>query len=184
MKIIFLTSLALLCVLSPAYGQLLSDATGLVNRLDIQTGGYSFEVKIVSNFDVIDYEFDGDEKKLTLHMKSGLENNLGEVLLPQNLIGGNMTFYLNNQEYFPNVNTNEKISFLTLNFTGSGENKLEILGTTYLSGLDEITETELPSSNSAPSVTYDYELIYVIIMVLLIIGGIIGVVVFTVKRRK
>lgn len=184
MKIIFLTSIALLFVLTPAYGQLLSDATGLVNRLDVQTGGYSFEVEIVSNFDIPDFEFDEDEKKLTLHINSGLENNLGEVIIPQNLIGGNMTFYLNDQEYFPNVNTNEKISFLTLNFTGSGENKLEILGTTYLSGLDEITETELPSSNIASSDTFDDELIYVIIMVLLIIGGIIGVVVFTVKRRK
>ena len=48
----------------------------------------------------------------------------------------------------------------------------------------EITETELPSSNTASSDTFDDELIYVIIMVLLIIGGIIGVVVFTVKRRK
>ena len=184
MKIIFLTSIALLFVLTPAYGQLLSDATGLVNRLDVQTGGYSFEVEIVSNFDIPDFEFDEDEKKLTLHINSGLENNLGEVIIPLNLIGGNMTFYLNDQEYFPNVNTNEKISFLTLNFTGSGENKLEILGTTYLSGLDEITEAELPPSNLTPIVTDDDELISVIIMVLLIIGGIIGVVVFTVKRRK
>lgn len=184
MKIIFLTSIALLFVLTPVYGQLLSDATGLVNRLDVQTGGYSFEVEIVSNFDIPDFEFDEDEKKLTLHMNSGLENNLGEVIIPQNLIGGNMTFYLNDKEYFPNVNTNEKISFLTLNFTGSGENTLEIFGTTYLSGLDEITETELPSTNLTPSVTFDDELIYVIIIILLIIGGIIGVVVFTVKRRK
>ena len=178
MKIIFLTSIALLFVLTPVYGQLLSDATGLVNRLDVQTGGYSFEVEIVSNFDILDFEFNEDEKKLTLHINSGLENNLGEVIIPQNLIGGNMTFYLNDQKYFPNVNANEKISFLTLNFTGSGENKLDIFGTTYLSGLDEITETELPSPNLTPSVTYDNESIYVIILILLIIGGIIGIVIF------
>jgi hypothetical protein len=147
LKIIFLTSIALLFVLTPVYGQLLSDATGLVNRLDVETGGYVFEVEIVSNFDIPNFEFDEDEKKLTLHMTSGLENNLGEVILPQNLLGGNLTFYLNDQEYFPNVNMNEKISFLTLNFTGSGENKLDIIGTTYLSGLDEITETEIPTSN-------------------------------------
>ena len=183
MKIIFLTSIALLFVLTPVYGQL-SDATGLVNRLDVETGGYAFEVEIVSNFDIPDFEFDEDEKKLTLYMNSGLENNLGEVIIPQNLIGGNMTFYLNDQEYFPNVNTNEKISFLTLNFTGSGENKLEIFGTTYLSGLDKIAETEAPSPNSTPSVTYDGESIYVIILILLIIGGIIGIVIFTFKRRK
>ena len=64
MKIIFLASIALLFVLTPVYGQLLSDTTGLVNRLDVQTGGYSFEVEIVSNFDIPDFEFDEDEKKL------------------------------------------------------------------------------------------------------------------------
>jgi len=182
LKIIFLTSIALLFVLTPVYGQL-SDATGLVNRLDVETGGYVFEVEIVSNFDIPNFEFDEDEKKLTLHMTSGLENNLGEVIVPRNLIGGNLTFYLNDQEYFPNVNMNEKISFLTLNFTGSGENKLEIFGTTYLSGLDEITETEIPTSNLTSPNTID-ESIYVIIALLIIVGGIIGVVVFAVKKRK
>ena len=184
MKIIFLTSIALLFVLTPAYGQLLSDATGLVNRLDVQTGGHSFEVKIVSNFDIPNFEFDENEKKLTLYMNSGLENNLGEVIIPQNLIGGNMTIYLNDQEHFPNVNANEKISFLILNFTGSGENKLEIFGTTYLSGLGKITETEVPSSNLTASVDYNDESIYVIILTLLIIGGIIGIVIFAAKRSK
>ena len=37
------------------YGQLLSDATGLINRIDIQTSGYDFEVVLTSNFDLVDY---------------------------------------------------------------------------------------------------------------------------------
>ena len=87
----------------------------------------------------LNFEFDKDEKKLTLYISSGLENNLGEVILPQNLLGGNLTFYLNGQEYIPQVRTNEKISFVTLNFTGIGDNTLDIVGTDYLSGLTEIT---------------------------------------------
>ena len=47
----------------------MSDATGLVNRLDVQTGGYSFEVKIVSNFDVSNFEFDEDEMLELLNYK-------------------------------------------------------------------------------------------------------------------
>ena len=185
MKIIFLVSIALLFVITPVYGQFLSDATGLVNRLDIQTGVYSFEVETVSNFDIPDFEFDKDEKKLTLFITSGLENNLGEIIIPQNLLGGNLTFYLNDEEYFPQINSNEKISFVTLNFTGSGDNKLDIFGTTYLSGLIEMKETDLASPDMMPSVLHDDELIYVIIiMALLIVGGIIGVVIFAVKRRK
>ncbi len=129
--------------MTPVYGQLLSDATGLVNRLDVQTAGHTFEVQTVSNFDIPDFEFDKAEKKLTLFISSGLENNLGEIIIPQNFLGGNLTFYLNNQEYFPKVNTNERISFVTLNFTGSGDNVLEIIGTDYLLGLTEKNEYDV-----------------------------------------
>ena len=187
MKIIFLLSIALLFVITPAYGGLLSDATGLVNRLDIQTGGHSFEVETVSNFAISDFEFDKDEKQLTLFINSGLENNLSEIIIPQNLLGGNLTFYLNDQEYVPKIKSNDKVSFVTLNFTGSGENKLEIVGTTYLLGLTEISETDSssPTFLTTQSSPQDEGSIYAtIIMVLLIIGGIIGVVIFTVKRRK
>ncbi|MDH3279494.1 MAG: hypothetical protein OEL84_12225 [Nitrosopumilus sp.] len=146
MKILFLLLLVLLFLISPVYGQLLSDATGLVNRLDIQTGGYTFEIETVSNFNIYDYDFDKDENRLSLFINSGLENNLGEILIPQRFLGGNFTFYLNDQQYFPKINSNEKISFITLNFTGSGENKLEIIGTIHLNGLtdkEKITQKEL-----------------------------------------
>ncbi|MEX0862560.1 hypothetical protein [Nitrosopumilus sp.] len=182
MKTIFLISISLLFVISPVYGQLLSDATGLVNRLDVQTGGHTFEVETVSNFDIHKFEFDKDEKKLTLYISSGLKNNLGEIILPQNLLGGNLTFYLNDKEHFPKINTNEQISFVTLNFTGSGDNTLEIFGTTYLSGLTEISSSDISSPDLTPSVDYDSELIYVIIA-LLIIGIIASVIVFKKKRK-
>jgi hypothetical protein len=169
--------------MTPVYGAL-SDATGLVNRLDVQTGGHTFEVQTTSNFEIPNFEFDKDEKKLTLYISSGLENNLGEVILPQNLLGGNLTFYLNDQEYVPQVRTNEKISFVTLNFTGIGDNTLDIVGTDYLSGLTEIT-IDVPPSDLAPSDDYDYGLTYTtIIIILLIIGGIVGIIILIVKRRK
>jgi len=169
--------------MTPVYGAL-SDATGLVDRLDIQTGGHSFEVETVSNFEISNFEFDKDEKRLTLHIVSGLENNLGEVIIPQNLLGGNMTFYLNEQEYLPQINSNEKISFITLNFTGSGDNKLDIIATTYLAGLTEKVEKPIPPSTTIPPSEQDDGLIYTIIMILLIIGGIVGIVIFTIKRKK
>jgi len=182
LKILFALSIALFFVITPVYGGLLSDATGLANRLDVQTGGHTFEVKTTSNFNIPNFEFDKDEKKLTLYISSGLENNLGEVILPQNLLGGNLTFYLNDQEYVPQVRTNEKISFVTLNFTGIGDNTLDIVGTEYLSGLTEIT-TDILSTESIS--TDEYGLTYTtIIIALLIIGGIIGVIILVVKRRK
>lgn len=134
-------------MVTPVFAQL-SDKTGLVNRLDVKTGGHTFEVETVANFDIENFEFDEEEKRLTLYASSGLENNLGEIYLPQTLLGGNFTFYLNGQEYFPTVKTNESISFITLNFTGSGNNKIEIIGTEYLRGLEESSvpiEDELPT---------------------------------------
>ena len=186
MKILFALSVALLFIVTPVYGGSLSDTTGLVNRLDVQTGGHIFEVKTTSNFDISTFEFNKDEKKLTLYISSGLENNLGEVILPQNLLGGNLTFYLNGQEYIPHVQTNENISFVTLNFTGIGDNTLDVIGTDYLFGLTETSESDSPSSNISPSrsVSLDEESLYLIIVLLLIIGGVVGVIIFKVKRRK
>ena len=139
MKILLLVPLVLFFIISPVYGQL-SDATGLVTRLDVQAGGQTFDIEIISNFEISDYDFDNSEKKLTIHINSGLENNLGEIILPQNLLRGDLAFYLNDQEFFPKINSNEKISFVVLDFTGSGENKLEIFGTNNLDDFSDNNE--------------------------------------------
>ena len=166
--------------MTPAYGQFLSDATGLVNRLDVQIGEHTFEVETVANFDIPNFEFDGDEKKLTLYISSGLENNLGEIIIPHDLLGGNLTFYLNDQEHFPNIHSNEKISFVTLNFTGSGDNTLEIFGTTYFFGLTEKDEVEQKDSSSLQQgETFDDSLGW-----LAIIGSLIVVAVFVAMKIK
>ncbi len=133
--------LLLLLVITPAFAQL-SDRTGLVNRLEVKTGGHSFEVQTVSNFDILNYEFDDEQKRLILYITSGLENNLGEVYIPQTLLSGNFTFYINGEEHHPNVKINDQISFITLNFTGSGDSQIEIIGTDYLHGLNQTIPDE------------------------------------------
>lgn len=154
MKSKLFISFLLLLVVTPAFGQLLSDKTGLVNRLDVQTGGYTFEVETVANFDIQDFEFDEGQKRLTLYVSSSLENNLGEVYLPQTLLSGNLTFYINGQEYFPTIKINDNISFITLNFTGSGNNKIEIIGTGYLQGLNQTSiENQSPIENKSQDKT-------------------------------
>ncbi|HUU49043.1 MAG TPA: CFI-box-CTERM domain-containing protein [Nitrosopumilaceae archaeon] len=121
---------------TPAFGAI-SDATGLVNRFDIETGGHLFEVIVTANFDVQEVEFDKNKKQLTFHLVSSLENNLGEIIIPRNLLSGNFTFYLNDQEHYPKIKSNAKIAFITLNFTGSGNNKVDVIATNYLD-LDEV----------------------------------------------
>ena len=113
MKSLVILSVLLIFVITPAYGQLLSDATGLINRMDIQTSGYDFEVVLTANFDLVDYEFDKNSKQITLYLDSGLENNLGELVIPSPLLNGNFTFYLNEQEFFPKIQSSEKVQFFS-----------------------------------------------------------------------
>ena len=146
MKSLIILSVILIFTITPAYAQSLSDATGLINRIDIQTSGYDFEVVLTANFDLVDYEFDKNSKQITLYLDSGLENNLGELVIPSSLLNGDFTFYLNDQEFFPKIQSSERIHFITLEFTGSGSNVLSISGTEYLIGLDEITPNQNNSS--------------------------------------
>jgi len=140
--------LLLFLVFTPAFAVPLSDKTGLVNRLDVKAGGQEFEVQTVANFDVQNFKFDEEQKRLTLYIVSSLEDNLGEVIIPLEFLSGNFTFYLNDQQYFPNVRLNDRISFITLNFTGSGDNKLDIIGTDYLKKLNETSIIPIQNETS------------------------------------
>jgi len=141
LKLFLFIPLLLLFIVTPAFGQLLSDKTGLVNRFDVETGGYTFEIKTVANFDVMEHEFDKDEKRLTIFINSGLENNLGEIIIPQLLLSGNFTFYLNDIQYNQTIKSNDRISFITLNFTGTGDHKIDIIATNTFAGVEEKPET-------------------------------------------
>ena len=146
MKSLIVFSVILIFVINPAYGQPLSDATGLINRLDIQTSDHDFEVVLTSNFDLVNYNFDKNNKQLTLYLDSGLENNLGEIIIPSNLLNGDFTFFLNDQEFFPKILSSERVHFITLKFTGFGSHVLSISASEYLVGLDEIDPIQNTSS--------------------------------------
>jgi len=132
LKSIFFVIVLILLVVPPAFGQFLSDKTGFTKNFTIETGGYNFDVVTTSNFDVTDMEFDKDDKRLTFFLKSSIQNNIAEIQIPRNLINGNFTILLNDQELSPIVRSNEKISFITVEFDGIGLNRLDIIGTTYL----------------------------------------------------
>ena len=138
MKSIIALLLLLFFVITPIHGQLLSDATGLIHRIDIQTSGYDFEVVLTANFDLLDYNFDKNNKQLTLYLDNRLETNIGEIIIPTTLLSGDFRFYLNDQEFFPKLESNKKINFITMTFTGLGNNVVKISGTEYLSGLDDV----------------------------------------------
>ena len=152
MKSLIILSVILISIITPAYGQL-SDATGLINRIDIQTSGHDFEVVLTANFDLVDYGFDKNNKQLILYLDSGLENNLGEIVIPSKLLNGDFTFFLNDQEFFPKIQSSERVHFITLDFAGTGSNVISITGSEYLVGLDKIVPIQ---NNSSEKIDGDF----------------------------
>ena len=106
-------------------------------------------------------------------------------------MGGNLTFYLNGQEYVPQVRTNEKISFVTLNFTGVGDNTLDIVGTDYLSGLTDLDESNttdmMTTSVTSPQETQFWkdssELLYFIVSIVILVIIVITILIKIKKRN-
>ena len=125
-------------ILPPAFGAI-SDKTGFKKDFTIKTGGYDFEVETVSNFEIRDITLDRDEKKLTFDITSSLENNFTEIQIPINLIDGELTVLVNGEEIMPQIRKNDKISFIVLEFNGTGSNTVEIIGTTYLPEFSSLT---------------------------------------------
>lgn len=118
-------------LLPPAFGAI-SEKTGLKKDFTIETSGYDFEVETVANFEINDVKLSRDDKKLTFDITSSLDNNFAEILIPINLIDGDLTLFVNGEEIFPQIRKNDRISFIVLEFNGTGHNTMEIIGTTYL----------------------------------------------------
>ena len=145
MKLFALLLIFLIIAVEPAFAQVL-DTPGLRQEFFVETGGYEFMVETTSNYNIEEVELSVEEKKLTFYINSGLQNNLGEIVIPVNLINGNFTFFLNDQEFFPKVKISETISFITVEFEGDGRHKLEVIGTTYLPEFSEIASLVLATS--------------------------------------
>ena len=146
MKLFLLIPLIFILFLAPAFGELLSDKTGLLKRLSIEIDGQTFSIETISNFDILEYEFNKNQKKLTILINSELEDNLSELIIPIDLLHGDFIFYLDDVKHDMKVQTNDKISFITLNFTGIGNHKIEIIATEILTEIEElsiITELEI-----------------------------------------
>lgn len=108
------------------------DDPGLRQVVAVHTGGYEFEVVATSTFAVTGHEFSAEEKRLTLHIEGAVSENLAEITIPSDLIGGNLTFHLDGEPVQARVRNGSGIAFATIEFSGGGSHTLDIVGTTYL----------------------------------------------------
>ena len=133
MKILLLIIFTLIISIPSALGLVLSEeGTGLTQNFIVQTGGYDFPVKVTGNLDVQDLSLDKDTKTITMSISSSLDENIMEILIPQNLINGEFTFFLDSVEVFPQVALLTDNAFITLEFEGEGMHTLDILSLIHI----------------------------------------------------
>lgn len=131
LAILALLAAASLAAAAPHEAHALDDP-GLRQAIAVHTGGYEFEVVATSTFAVTGHEFSAEEKRLTLDIEGAVSENLAEITVPSNLIGGNLTFYLDGEPIPARVRNGSGIAFATVEFPGGGSHTLDIVGTTYL----------------------------------------------------
>ena len=129
----FLILLVIISIVIPLVDAVpLSDKTGLKFTFPIKTDDYSFVIEVTGNLEVTNLDFDKEQKSITLFTLSSLENNSLEISFPQDLVGGDYTFFLDDVEFYPSIQEGTNVTFMTMDFTGIGTHKIEIFGTTYL----------------------------------------------------
>ena len=147
MSPVFLILLVPFLLVPSAYAQL-PENSGFLTRLDISIGPDTHEVRVVTNSGVNDFKFDAGDNRLTLFVTSQLKSSLAEMIIPQDLLGGELAFHLNGQEFFPAVRSNGQVLFVVMNFTGAGENEITVTGTSPVRAMPDAGEAESAGGGS------------------------------------
>ena len=115
---------------------------GFVNKYMISTDGHNFEITFTANFLISSHTFSTNDKILQFNIETGLEEqNVGEIIIPLDLIDGEFTILLDGEEISANVNKTGRSSVVSIEFDGKGKHTLDIIATKYLG-------VELEKSNS------------------------------------
>ena len=136
------------------------DTPGLRQAVVVHTGGYEFVVDVTSTFAVAGHEFNADERRLTLFAEgAAASENLAEVVIPSDLIGGNLTFYVDGLEAPARVVAGADAAFATVRFSGAGAgaggggtHTIDIVGTTYLPEFGAASVAVLAAAAAAAAV--------------------------------
>ena len=106
---------------------------GFVNKYMISTDGYDFEITFTANFLISSHAFSTNDKILQFNIETGLEKeNVGEIIIPRDLIDGEFTVLLDGEEVSANVNQTNSSSVISIEFDEKGKHTLDIVATKYL----------------------------------------------------
>ncbi len=112
----------------------------------IKVENYTFIVDTVSNYDVQNVVFDKQTKTLTFLSNSSHTENVAEIQIPNDLIGGNYTVSQNGNQISPLILQNGNTTLVVLKFNDTGITKTNVTGTTYLPEFSGIVPLIMASS--------------------------------------
>jgi len=164
LKILLAFLLALIVV--PVFAEPLSDRTGLKTTFSVQVGKDSYPVETVANFDVKTVSF--VDNKLVFEIKSSLDDEIGEIQIPNDITKGNLTFSLDGNALTPKVLHYERISFITLEFPGNGTHTLQV-GSDFVPA--PVEQKQEAPTQTPPSVDHSNDTVIVLAVVGIVIAG-------------
>ena len=108
------------------------DHPGIKWEWPIKADQYNFTVVTTTNYDMKNVTFNKDAKMLTFFGNSSLTENIAEIEIPSNLIGGNYTVYQDGKQVSPIILKNGNLTTVVLKSNDSGNMETKVMGTTYL----------------------------------------------------
>ena len=106
---------------------------GFVNKYMISTDGQDFKITFGANFRIISHTFSASDRMIQFDIQTGLEEgNIGEVIIPRELLDGEFTVLLDNEKISHKLSNTTKTSVISFMFDGKGKYTLDIIATNYL----------------------------------------------------
>jgi len=122
---------------APAFAQTIHapkdlDHPGIKWEWNIKAESYTFDVTTVSNYEMKNVTFNKVNKELIFTGNSTHSENIAEIEIPHNLIGGNLTVTQDGKPISAIVIPGTNSSTIMLKFNQTGPSTTSVIGTTYL----------------------------------------------------
>jgi hypothetical protein len=115
---------------APAFADL--SYPGIKWEWKINAANYTYIVTTVSNYDVKNVTLNSNNKELIFTGNSTHTDNIAEIEIPSNLIGGSLTVTQDGKQISPIIINGTGSSTIMLKFNQTGITTTNVLGTTYL----------------------------------------------------
>lgn len=129
-EIIFSCVILLGLLTVPAFADI--DHPGIKWEWKINAANNTYVVTTVSNYDMKNVTLNSNNKELIFIGNSTHTDNIAEIEIPNNLIGGGLTVTQNGNQISPIIINGTGSSTIMLKFNQTGITTTNVFGTTYL----------------------------------------------------